>query len=206
MKLKICGLKDPKNIMEVSAIKPDMVGFIFYEGSVRFVGNKLKKSDLRSIPKNILKTGVFVNENSDRVIEKIKKFSLEQVQLHGQELPVECALIRKHAKVIKAFGVNESFDFSLCDSYENVCDLFLFDTADVRHGGTGETFDHVLLKRYKGKTPFLLSGGIGLNEVKQVLEAPLHPLLVGIDVNSKFEDADNKKNIPALKTLTKLIK
>lgn len=206
MKLKICGLKDPQNILEVSAIKPDMVGFIFYEGSVRFVGSKFKRGDLRNIPDHILKTGVFVNENSDHIIEKIKKFSLDLVQLHGQELPIECALIRKHAKVIKAFGVNESFDFSLCESYENVCDFFLFDTADRQHGGTGRTFDHLLLSRYKGNTPFFLSGGIGLEEAKQVINTPIHPLLVGIDVNSKFEDADHKKNIPALKTLTQLLK
>jgi len=199
-------LRDLENVLEVSALNPDMIGFIFYEDSKRFVGNKLKSVDLRSIPNHILKTGVFVNENSDHVIEKIKKFSLEQVQLHGNELPIECALIRKHAKVIKAFGVNASFDFSICEAYANDCDFFLFDTADANHGGTGRTFDHALLKKYKSKTPFLLSGGIGLNEAELILKSDLHPLLVGIDVNSKFEDAEHKKNIPALKTLTQLLK
>src|ERR1700752_3325247 len=160
MKLKICGLNDPKNIVEVLALNPDMVGFIFYEGSIRFVGNRLKTGDFRNIPNHILKTSVFVNENSDQVIEKIKKFSLELVQLHGNELPIECALIRKHEKVIKSFGVKESFDFSLCEAYEKSCDFFLFDTADAKYGGTGRTFDHTLLKKYKGNTPFFLSGGI----------------------------------------------
>lgn len=205
MKLKICGLKDPKNILEVAALNPDMIGFIFYEGSKRYVGSQLRKVDFTVMPDHILKTGIFVNENSDYIIRKTREFSLDQVQLHGNELPLECSLIRKRAKVIKAFGVNESFDFAICEPYENVCDLFLFDTADANYGGTGRTFDHSLLKRYKGKTPFFLSGGIGLAEAENILKSDLHPLLVGLDVNSKFEDANCLKNVEALKKLTELM-
>ena len=206
MKLKICGLKDPKNIAEVAALNPDMIGLNFYEGSKRFVGNGFRPKYLRSVPSSVLKTGIFVNENPDQVIKRIKQFSLDFVQLHGFETPLECRLIRKHAKIIKAFGVKDGFDFGICTPYEEVCDLFLFDTADPQYGGTGRTFNHCLLRKYYGALPFLLSGGIGINEAERIVGSDIHSLLIGIDVNSKFEKANQLKDVTQLEKLNQILK
>jgi phosphoribosylanthranilate isomerase len=44
--------------------------------------------------KNVQKVGVFVNASFDFILEKIKTFDLQAVQLHGQETPEICAQLK----------------------------------------------------------------------------------------------------------------
>ena len=100
-------------------------------------------------------------------------------------------------KVIKAFPIRDRFCLEACRNYEYVCDYFLFDTPTPGYGGSGAVFDWKLLDRYNGKTPFLLSGGIGTENIGS-LRPFSHPRWAGIDLNSRFETA------PALKDAEKL--
>ena len=81
---------------------------------------------------------------------------------------------------------------------------FLFDTKGKEKGGNGYTFDWSVLQDYPSQKPFILSGGIGLEEIAAVNELKKTTLpLAGIDVNSKFEDEPGLKNIDLLKSLIK---
>ena len=105
-KLKICGMKFPENILEISQLKPDFLGFIFYDKSPRnFEG------EIPDLPKEIKKVGVFVNASSDEILQKAKQHNLDFIQLHGNESPEFCSEIQKKIPVIKAFSVDEYFDF-----------------------------------------------------------------------------------------------
>lgn len=187
MKLKICGMKYTDNILEVGSLLPDYMGFIFWEKSARYFDETLP-----ILPKTIKKTGVFVNASQDDILEKVTKYDLQAVQLHGHESVAFCQELKNTLtntiEIIKVFSVDSEFDFNQLEPFETVCDYFLFDTKGKLPGGNGTTFDWKVLEEYPSQKPFFLSGGIGLDEidlVKQILKTDLP--IYAIDVNSKFE-------------------
>ncbi|MBB6269910.1 phosphoribosylanthranilate isomerase [Pedobacter cryoconitis] len=198
IKLKICGMKVPANIAEVIALQPDYTGFIFYPGSKRFIADP-DPLLIRNIPAAIKTTGVFVNEELEKVKSAILKYDLKAVQLHGHESADYCAALKGHAEVIKAFGIDADFDFSKLDAYIAQVDYFLFDTQTPDHGGSGKTFSWQLLKHYKNETPYFLSGGIGIEQLAE-LENIKDERLYAIDVNSRFELSPGLKDIGLLRT------
>lgn len=203
MKLKICGMKYPDNILEVSKLLPDYMGFIFWEKSSRFFD-----SEIPNLPKSIQKVGVFVNETLEEIISKIKKYDLNLIQLHGNESVAFCESLKEEkVKIIKVFSVNDDFDFSILEPFETVCDYFLFDTKGKLPGGNGIVFDWKVLEKYPSTKPFFLSGGIGIDEIQSIQELlktnlPIH----AIDINSKFEIEPGLKNIQLLKDFKTHIK
>lgn len=197
MKLKVCGMKYADNIAEVAKLSPDYMGFIFYSKSKRFVGDDFTMPE---IPASIKKVGVFVNESIENIEEKINKYKLDYVQLHGDESPEFCERISKSVKVIKAFGVDESFDFISLNKYENSCEYFLFDTKAAAYGGSGTSFDKSVLKKYHLSVPFFVSGGIGMEEIQNLRYQISN--LYAVDVNSKFETEPGLKDINKLKIFT----
>ncbi|TXE11137.1 tryptophan synthase subunit beta [Seonamhaeicola algicola] len=203
MQLKICGMKYQDNIKQVAALKPDYLGFIFYEKSPRHFDGVMPQ-----LPEGIKKTGVFVNENLNTVIETVNKFKLQAVQLHGEESAFYCNMLNtskqlnEPVEVIKVFSVKDGFNFEVLKQYENVCDYFLFDTKGKLPGGNGYTFDWSLLNNYPSTKPYFLSGGIGLDQVddiKKFKESKAAKYCYALDVNSKFEIAPGLKNIAILK-------
>jgi phosphoribosylanthranilate isomerase len=190
MIIKICGMRDAENIRAVEQLGFDWMGFIFYPGSSRYVGDELS-----CIPERVKRVGVFVNELPERVQEIASINRLQIIQLHGNESPAYCRSIQDVGfTVIKAFGMDcgEPFPAEQVKKYEGSCDYFLFDTRTAHHGGSGKKFRWELLSGYRGSTPFLLSGGIRPDDA-EALKAFDHPQFAGIDLNSGFETA------PALK-------
>ena len=202
MKLKICGMKFPENLLEVSALQPDYLGFIFYEKSPRYMANTLIPEDLIPLPDRIQKIGVFVNAKAEEMIAQAQKFGLNGLQLHGAEPPETCQQLHENDYVvIKVFSLGKGdFDFSQLQAYQPYVDYFLFDTQTQQYGGSGESFDWDQLKAYDLPTPFFLSGGISLNNLDRALQVD-HPQLFGIDVNSRFETEPGQKDIPQLQKL-----
>ena len=199
MQIKICGLRDPENIREIAALQPDFMGFIFYPNSPRFA-SQLDAGSLTSLPTSIKKTGVFVNENLENILTAISKYNLDAVQLHGADNKKLCRKIRQEAKtmVIKVFPIMDASNFRVTGDYEDVADFFLFDTKTDLYGGSGQKFNWNILQEYTGNKSFLLSGGIGADDVKAI-RAIEHPLLAGVDLNSKFELKPGLKNVALLK-------
>lgn len=198
-KLKICGMKNLENIQEISTLESDFLGFIFWEPSKRYC-------DLESLPvlpKSIKKVGVFVNAYFYDIMEKVKQHNLDIVQLHGNESPTLCRdLKNENITVIKAFALNDGFNFNILKYFETTCDYYLFDTKGKFPGGNGITFDWKILENYHLDTPFFLSGGIGLNQTNQLKEffnLEVSKKCYAIDVNSQFETEPGIKNKSELK-------
>jgi phosphoribosylanthranilate isomerase len=187
MKIKICGMKYPENIKDIALLNPDYLGFIFYPESKRFVGDDFELLDSGELTGNIKKVGVFVNE-SNAIIEKVvEQYSINSIQLHGNESPHQCQdLKEKGYNVIKAFSITDRFDFSVLKEYELVTDYFLFDTQTTDYGGSGNSFNWQLLNQYNLSRPFFLSGGLGVHNIEQLLEFS-HPMLHSYDFNSRLE-------------------
>lgn len=181
---------------QLAQLPVDMLGFIFYPRSPRYVVGKIPPEEIKKLPGNIKKAGVFVNENTDNIKEIAKTYHLDVIQLHGSESAQTCAALKSQGFIIiKAFNLTKQNDF---EAYAPFCDLFLFDTPSEKHGGTGAKFDWSLLESYKGQTPFLLSGGIGPDDAEELQQIE-HPQMTGIDINSKFEVEPGRKNVNAIK-------
>ena len=199
MKLKICGMKDEANIMEVASLKPDYLGFIFYEKSPRYVGDDFALPD--TLSPDVLRVGVFVNETSSVILDKVSVYNLDYVQLHGNETPSQCAeLGQLGLGIIKVFSVGDDFDFEVTKPYKNVVDYFLFDTKGKHYGGNAFIFNWDLLKQYDQEIPFFLSGGLSpenIQEVSKLNGMNIHAL----DVNSGVEASPGVKDIDRVKLL-----
>lgn len=192
--IKVCGMRDEANIKALCDLQPNYIGFIFYRKSPRYIG---EMPDV-AIDPTIKRVGVFVNASERTINEKRVQFGLDILQLHGDESPELCFLLRQSgAQVMKVFRVDENFDFQQTQRYEDYCDYFLFDTETKAFGGSGKKFDWHLLQAYKGGRPIFLSGGIGPNDIREIQQQS-HLKIKAIDINSKFEVAPALKNIKLL--------
>ena len=192
MKIKICGMRDTDNIAAIAALHPHYLGFIFYKSSPRYVGDEFV---MPVLSEEIKKAGVWVNAEVDEISGLAAKHSLDAIQLHGSESPAMCAAIgAKGYQVIKAFSIDEAFDFDLTDDYAGFVDYFLFDTRGKYYGGNARKFNWDLLKKYKGVTNYFLSGGLSpemISQAQALADERLHVL----DFNSGIEISPGLKDI-----------
>ena len=204
--IKVCGMRDAANIVALSQLPIDYMGFIFYPPSPRFVGDILNNAVLEQIPKSIKKIGVFVNETLKDVERTAEKFKLDGIQLHGSEISDYClALKDKGYIVIKAFkGETETLTCETA-AYRFACDYFLFDTPSIRYGGSGRKFDWSILEQQKLHRPFFLSGGIDLEDVERIKSIAI-PELYAVDINSRFEISPGIKDIEKIKKFIEKIR
>ena len=199
MLVKVCGMREPKNIEKVAQLGVDMMGFIFYPKSPRFASQSVART---AADKNVCRVGVFVNESVELISDKILQFDLNAVQLHGNESRELCEQLHEQnglLKVIKAISVSAARDIQKYKEYVGAVDYFLFDTKCKTVGGSGQQFDWQVLENYGGDVPFILSGGIGPEDVERIRNFH-HPKCIGIDLNSKFEMEPGLKDVEMLKT------
>ncbi|WP_151089555.1 phosphoribosylanthranilate isomerase [Hymenobacter baengnokdamensis] len=201
MQVKICGMREAANLWAIATLSPDFLGFIFYPKSVRYVGDSLTPAEMRGLPATVRKVGVFVDAPLSELLITATRYGLDYVQLHGHEAPAYCRAVKQNSlPIIKAFSIDETFDFSTLAEYAPFCDYFLFDTKGAHPGGNGVAFDWRVLANYHGATHFLLSGGLGPDNAADLLNFH-HPQLAGYDFNSKLESAPGLKDIEATRTL-----
>ena len=225
MVIKVCGMRDARNIREVSQLGVDMIGMIFYPKSPRYV--EMQSSHAGIIPdyakedigvsdssensskdssKTPARVGVFVDDMVQNIVTRVVNYHLDYVQLHGNEPREMCENlrstldpdIRPGIKIIKAISVSDASDIQKYKEYVGAVDLFLFDTKCKTVGGSGQQFDWQVLEQYDGEVPFLLSGGIGPEDASR-LHAFHHPKCIGIDLNSRFEIEPGVKDVEKLK-------
>lgn len=198
LKLKVCGMRDPDNILEVVKTEPDFMGFIFYAQSPRYVGDKFMMPQFSGGTK---KVGVFVNEATDVISDKVHKFDLDFAQLHGHESVEQCVELRKAGiGIIKVFSVDNQSDLDSTLPFEPVADYFLFDTRGKYYGGNATTFDWRILSLYRGRVPFFLSGGITPAHIQEIKKIG-HSQLRAIDVNSGVEIRPALKDVQKIKAI-----
>lgn len=186
-------MRDAQNIRDVEALGIDWIGMIFWPKSKRYVAEVPSY-----LPEHLKKVGVFVDSTLDDILQHISNYQLDIIQLHGQESPDFAKALKPHT-IIKAFNIEKADDLLQTEKYKGIADYFLFDTKGKMAGGNGQKFDWSVLTAYQGKTPFLLSGGIGPEDAESVRSFH-HPRCIGIDLNSRFESEPGFKDINQLKT------
>ncbi|MFI3247563.1 MAG: phosphoribosylanthranilate isomerase [Rikenellaceae bacterium] len=194
MLVKVCGMREQQNASEVASLGIDMMGFIFFDKSPRYVAELAP-----STPKGVKRVGVFVNYPIGYILDAISTHSLDFVQLHGSESVEICRELKaNNIGVIKAISIATKDDIKVTKQYDGVVDCFVFDTKCVGYGGSGERFDWSILDAYSGSTPFLLSGGLDSDSAEQIKEIN-HKAFAGVDLNSRFEISPALKNIDKLR-------
>lgn len=206
MKVKVCGMKLADNILAVDKLKPDYLGFIFYEGSPRYVGEEFS---LQSAPEvSAKKVGVFVSASKEYVMKKAEDNGLDVVQLHGNEDSEYCSLMKKKfsGEVWKSISIESSADFDKVESYQGVVDKIIFDTKADSLGGSGRVFDWSLLKRLNTDVEFFVAGGLGPENCLDVVSTLSDVnAFVGCDFNSKLEEQPGVKSVERVKELMEVL-
>lgn len=197
--IKVCGMREEQNISDLEKLDIDWMGMIFWSGSKRYVSRPPSR-----LPQRVKKVGVFVDASLDDIRQHVSDYQLDIIQLHGHETPAFLEAL-KPLTLIKAFNIADASDLQKTKAYEGIADYFLFDTKGKIVGGNGEKFDWTVLTAYEGATPFLLSGGIGPDDVQEVKQFH-HQKCIGIDLNSRFESAPGLKDIVQLQTFIKQIR
>ncbi len=191
-------MREAENIREVASLGIDLMGFIFWAKSSRYVSERPAY-----LPTQCKRVGVFVDEDIETVCRLAAVYAFDYIQLHGHESPEYCAQL-KGMHLIKAISVSGRDDIATYKAYEGLVDYFLFDTKCPSVGGSGQQFDWSVLSAYDGNTPFLLSGGIGPDDAPRLHQAfalngfPVEKC-IGIDLNSRFELAPGLKDAAALR-------
>lgn len=203
-------MTDLEQVNQLSEMGVEFCGFIFYPKSPRYVFKHMPAINIKKIKGNINKVGVFVNANADDVLQTVDDCGLYLVQLHGDESPKECEKISDYVSVIKAFrlGEDDNILWKIKD-YQEVVDMFLFDTEGVGYGGTGKKFNWETLLDLNINKPFFISGGIQPKDVAALKKFSANTVgkdLFAVDVNSKFEISPGYKDMEKVKTFVSQLK
>uniref|UniRef100_A0A832G7U2 N-(5'-phosphoribosyl)anthranilate isomerase n=1 Tax=Ignavibacterium album TaxID=591197 RepID=A0A832G7U2_9BACT len=187
MKIKICGITNLADALLCESCGADAIGFIFYVGSKRQIMPDEAAEIVRHLNPLTIKVGVFVDENPVLINQLIKDVGLNMVQLHGGETPEDISLI--NVPVIKAFRVNDNFDFSVLNHYSN--SYLLLDSYDKEElGGTGKAFNWQMIPEQL-KSKIILAGGINSDNIDFIFRQ-IKPQ--AIDVSSSLEEYPGKKD------------
>jgi len=199
--IKICGITNIMDAKEVTKLGADALGFVFYERSPRKITIEKAKEIIDSLPKKVVKVGLFVDELEEKVSEIASYCNFGILQFHGDETPDYCKKFPQ--KIIKAFRIKDRESLANIPKYE--VDYYLLDAySEELFGGTGRTFNWDLAKKAKkfGK-PIILSGGLNPGNIIEAIEK-VSPF--GVDVSSGVELSPGKKDYKKLEEFITKVK
>lgn len=199
-KVKICGLFRQEDIEYANEVKPDYIGFVFWPRSKRRVTEEQAACLKKSLDKDILAVGVFVDEQREVILRLLREGIIDIAQLHGSETEEDVRYIKEQSgkPVIRMVRLSEETDYEELNNM--AADYLLFDSGM----GGGKTFDWRLLEPVKKscRKPFFLAGGIGPENVKEAVKMG-NPY--AIDLSSGLE-TDGVKDFEKMKRLMDQIK
>ena len=185
MFVKICGITNAADALLAVAMGAEVLGFVFAE-SKRQVTPEQAGEIIQQLPYDVTTVGVFRNQHPEQILEVMSVARLTGVQLHGQEMPGEAALLRRKVPfLVQAFSANDP-RLARVDDYE--VDAVLLDAPTP---GSGEVFDWDLVGSLPQRRRVILAGGLTADNVRTAVES-VRPW--GVDVASGVESAPGQKD------------
>jgi indole-3-glycerol phosphate synthase/phosphoribosylanthranilate isomerase len=189
--VKVCGITRREDAEAAASLGADALGFVFAPSKRRVDPALLR--DLRHIA--IPKIAVVVTENESggrrldpAVTALLAEGLLDAVQFHGDERPDECAAMAfPYYKALRIRGLEEVEAIARYHCPRVLIDAFSADAA----GGTGKCIPPELAREAKRRLPLWLAGGIGPDNVGEILRE-LEPEL--IDASSRLEESPGAKD------------
>lgn len=197
---KICGLSTDETVLAAINSGAKYIGFVFFPRSPRNVSIEQASKLAATAGKNVLKVGVFVNPDDAFLTDVLKDVDLDIIQLHGNETNDRINQVRERFSktVMKAISVASVNDINKAREYEKSADILLFDAkapVDMDHalpGGNGLAFDWNLIAGYQWQIPWMLSGGLDINNVREAIKISGAGI---VDISSGLETAPGNKDI-----------
>lgn len=209
MRVKVCGITQEEQLVQLPDVGVSFAGFIFYPKSTRYALRHMTTSQIKKENK-INKVGVFVNATVDEVLFMVDECRLHMVQLHGDETPKFCEKIADYISVVKAFRFSETDNIGWrLQEYMNYCDMFMIDTEGVGYGGTNKKLDLKKMDRVVAGKPYFLSGLIDPGDAESLNEfsdKPEAKAMFAIDISTKFEVMPGIKDIGLIKNFIQKLK
>lgn len=200
--VKLCGARDSDTARMLAALRPDAIGFNFFERSVRYISTSVAAEACRTLPDDVMAIGVFVNESADSLLSMIDACGLAGVQLHGDEPPSLVAAIRQarpELAIVRAWRVGAD-GLSPLAAYLAECsrlgvlpDAVLVDAHVAgSYGGTGKTAPWERLREYDAAwPPLILAGGLVAENVSEAIDV-VRPF--GVDTAGGIESSPGVKD------------
>ena len=213
MKVKICGLTNLDDALTVAEAGADMLGFIFYPPSPRFIPiNECTElmSGLRQRGISTPCVGVFVNNDTATITQVIEDCDLQFAQLHGDEPPADLDALGNQAyKAVRPRSLTEAINAlrNYAGRSATTPSLLLDTYRSNSYGGTGERANWELAAELARRTPMLLAGGL---TPANVISALTKVCPWGVDVSTGVELSpgikDRKKVTDFVKTVREFVK
>jgi phosphoribosylanthranilate isomerase len=194
-RIKICGITNKADAVDASGLGVDMLGFVFYKKSKRYVEPEVVIDIVNQLPPFITRVGIFVDEVRSAVSEIAETCSLDMLQFHGKETPGYCDKFMDFYKVIKAFRIKDKDSLNGVNKYS--ADFYMLDAYSAGSaGGTGRSFDWDIISGFEFLRPVILSGGLTPANVAQAIGI-FSPY--GVDVSSGVEKSPGRKDLNLMK-------
>lgn len=196
--IKLCGMMRPEDIETVNTLKPEYIGFIFWEKSFRNLSSDKALELKKCLDTSIKAVGVFVDAPIDTVVSLAQDKIIDVIQLHGSEDENYINTVRTLAPqgtvIIKAFKVTTAEEVRA--SLKCPADYLLYDPGK----GSGNTFNWELIREVK--RDYFLAGGLNCDNIKEAVEC-LRPYAV--DVSSGIE-TDKQKDADKMKKFVEIVR
>lgn len=180
-RIKLCGLTRNEDIINANLLRPDYIGFVFWEKSRRAVTREQAQGLREKLDPSISAVGVFVDEDSDYVEELLRNGIIDMAQLHGNEDEGYIRRLKEKTgkRIIKAIRIRDEIDTGLIE--KSPADFIMLDAGM----GEGKSFDWDMIKRSGiDRSRLFLAGGLDPDNVGEALKkaAPF-----AVDVSSGIE-------------------
>ena len=193
-KIKICGFTNAEVARKAVFAGADAIGLVFYGPSPRNVTIAVAREIVAALPPFVNRVGLFVNANPSQIDEVLCEVSLDTLQFHGDETPLDCA--QYHMPFYKSVRVTETTDIQQIAADFSEASALLLDAYNPNaYGGTGEIFDWSLAK-VDIDLPIILAGGLIADNVTDAI-AQVNPYAV--DVSSGVESVKGVKDIDKIR-------
>ncbi len=194
VRIKICGITNIDDALAAVDFGADALGFVFFEGSPRYLSYNKAVSIIETLPSFITTVGVFVNERPDQIERVINLTGIDVIQLHGDEPPEMCKTSRR---IIKAIRVRSLENLEPLKNYREKVSAFLLDTFTLSvFGGTGQKFNWDIALDAKQFGRIILAGGLTPENIEGAIRY-VRPY--GVDVSSGVESEKGKKDHKKMK-------
>ena len=211
VEVKICGLDRPETVDGAVKAGAEMLGFVFYPPSPRNLTASAASHLTDRVPAGVKRVGLFVDPTDEMITTVLNQNVLDLIQLHGNEPPERVAEIKDitRLKVIKVLKVTDIRDLKYVSVYQGVAEWLMFDALAPKNmkralpGGNALSFDWNILARANIPTPWILAGGLNLENVKDAMSTSGAKV---VDVSSGVEKQPGVKCVEKIQSFIQDVK
>jgi len=211
VEVKICGLDRPETVDGAVNAGAEMLGFVFYPPSPRNLTASAASRLTNRVPAGVKRVGLFVDPTDEMITTVLNQNVLDLIQLHGNEPPERVAEIKDitSLKVIKVLKVTDIRDLKYISVYQGVAEWLMFDALAPKDmkgalpGGNALSFDWNILARANIPTPWILAGGLNLENVKEAMSTSGAKV---VDVSSGVEKQPGVKCVEKIQSFIQAVK